>query len=416
MSRLPAWILAALVPLLGIAAARPAPAEEAGASEPLAKHPYFERWTDPETGVESYILTRRAAPVQKAFYYLTPSISADGKWLWFHASFPPSLQWMLAAVSLDPASPRLRLFQQTAGEGGPRVAPEGDAAYVAIRDGIYRQPVDGEIQTIFRMPPDVLQNRHLFSLVTELTVSADGTHFVLDSRIGNRWLLSLVEIKTGELTPLRWFGTCHHHAQFSPVDPTLILLGQGPYRDPMTGDKFDMNIRMWVMDTKLSRYEPVQADLWFNRNSKSCHEWWGPDGRIFWVDYDDGLYECTLADRKRTLFWKHVLLCHAHCDKTLRYYCGDVNPYTWTPEKPCRVFFFDRQTGREIAIASALPVPTMPPRDWRAYHTDPHPHFSPDGRYVIYTTTARGALDVAVAPVAGICQRLDKAGAPARPK
>jgi hypothetical protein len=372
----------------------------------LSRHPYFERWIDPETGVTSFVLSERVAPFQKGLYYATPSISADGRWLWFRAAFPPSTRWMVAAVCLDPDGPRIRLFAAAAGSGSPLVAPRGDAAYVTVRDGIYLQPFDGEVRQVARMPRELVGNRYLFSLVTDLTISADGKHFVLDSHIGGRWLISVAEVATGRVTPLRWFARCHHHAQFSPVDPELILVGQGPWRDPITGDKHDMNIRMWIMDTKLTRYEPVFGDLWFNRNCKSCHEWWSADGLVCWVDYDDGVYECDLAERKRVLVWEHHLLCHAQCDDARRFYCADENPYNRSPERPCRVWFFDRHSGRRIAIASALPAPPLPPGDWRAYHLDPHPHFSRDGRYVVYTTTARGTVDVAVAPVEGVVEKL----------
>ena len=54
--------------------------------------------------------------------------------------------------------------------------------------------------------------------------------------------------------------------------------------------------------------------------------------------------------------------------------------------------FFDRATGRDIDIA-VLPKPVY---ERRAYHLDPHPHFSTAGDCIIYTTTARGMIDVAI--------------------
>jgi len=371
----------------------------------LADHLYFETWTDPQSGVDSFLLEERVAPLQKGLYYATPSIGGNGQWLWFYGGFPPSRQWMLAAVSLDPARPDIRLFPAAAASGNPLLIPEGDAAYVPVHDGICLQPIHGKITEVLRMPKEILQNRHLFQLVTDLTRSADGKHFVLDSRIGSRWLISLAEIATGTVTPLRWFSRCHHHAMFSPIDPDLILVGQGPWHDPVTGDKGEMDIRMWLMDTAMKRYEPVLPDLWFNHNCMSCHEWWAPDGMVCWCDYNEGVYECDLSQRTKQLVWSHPL-CHAHCDPTKRYYCGDENPYHRTPERPCRVLFFDRQTGQEIAIASNMALPPLSPDAWRSYHLDPHPHFSADGEYVVYTTTVRGNVDVAVTPVRGILSKL----------
>ena len=38
--------------------------------------PLFTPWRDPVSGVESFILTTRVAPVQQSFYYVTPSLTA----------------------------------------------------------------------------------------------------------------------------------------------------------------------------------------------------------------------------------------------------------------------------------------------------------------------------------------------------
>ena len=41
----------------------------------LAKSNLFTPWTDPDSGVTSYILTHKVAPVQEAFYFVNESIS-----------------------------------------------------------------------------------------------------------------------------------------------------------------------------------------------------------------------------------------------------------------------------------------------------------------------------------------------------
>ena len=71
----------------------------------LNQHPHFERWMDPESGIESFILKERVAPVQQSFYFTNSSISADEQWLWFYTAFPPNRQRMLGVVSLDPGNP-----------------------------------------------------------------------------------------------------------------------------------------------------------------------------------------------------------------------------------------------------------------------------------------------------------------------
>lgn len=374
----------------------------------LSAHPYFQEWTDPATGAMSYLLHERIAPLQKSPYYITPAISADGKWLWFYAAWPPSRKWYLSAVSLDPKAPEMVRIPGAEVHGNPLVLPEGDAVYLPVDESIYRVNLEGNFQEIVRLPKDLIGSRYFGRLMTGVTLSADGKHFVMDSRIGNRWLISLAEVDTGEVTPLRWFFRNHHHAYFSPTDPKMILIGQGPWNDIVTGDKGSMNIRMWLMDTELTYYEPLFGDLWFGQNCISCHEWWTASGKICWCDYKEGIYETdpAVSPRKRERIWT-TPLCHAQSDPTERFYVGDQNPYHRTGDRPCRVFFFDRQTGKEVAIVSEMALPELDPRLWRPYHLDPHACFSPDGEFITYCTTVRSSVDVAVAPVAQLRSLLD---------
>jgi hypothetical protein len=378
-------------------------------SHPLDDHPYFTRWTDPQTEAESYVLSERIAPIMKAHYFETPSMKGDSKWLWFGALCPPGNAWQVGVVSLDPDDPQIRLIPGAHYTGNPWVDPDGETICVPIDEGIFRFDVEGNWTELFRMPNDVRKNRYLYKLVTDLTVTADGRYFLLDSHVGNRWLLSLVDCQTGELTELEWFHNAHIHCFASPVDPTLFAVAQNHWIDPTTGEKNNMHVRLWFMDTQGTRYEPVFGDLWFGHNCMSCHEWFGPDGTFYWCDYREGIYHCgTGPDRTRELLWNRPSW-HGQTDpSTGRYHVADIRPYTWNP---CQVYFYDAQLQRDLAIASDLPSPLVQGPNWRKWHLDPHPHFSQDGQYVIHTTTApRGEISVAVVPTEPLKERVQTAG------
>ena len=94
----------------------------------LGAHPHFERWVDPESGIESYILSERVAPLQQSFYFVNSSVSPDENWLWFYAAFPPNRQKVLGSVSLDPSNPEITLYPQAGFSGAsPMIAPTSDA-------------------------------------------------------------------------------------------------------------------------------------------------------------------------------------------------------------------------------------------------------------------------------------------------
>jgi hypothetical protein len=381
----------------------------------LDHHPCFTRWADPQSDVVSYVLTEHAAPLQKVLYYITPSIAGPGHYLWFRGCFPPSQARVTGVVDLRPDAKRpIRLFPQSVSNGGPTseatplVTAAGDSAYGAIQEAVYLLGVDGSLREIGRLPKEILQNRYLYRLTTDITMSCDGKHLLLDCHIGDRWLIALMDAQTGEVKPLRWFALDHTHAAFSLHDPKLIQLNQGHGLDPKSGDRYEMDVRMWVMDTDLTRYEPVDPTLWFGRNSRCCHEWWTKSGKLQWCDYDRGIWEMDMTvagPREKQLVWPRPLV-HGQCDASERYIVGDQNPYNWNERLPCGVWFYDRQTKREAAIVTAMPPQPLPWRDFRAYHIDPHPHFSADGEWVIYTTTAFGKVTVALTPTSQLRERL----------
>ena len=74
-----------------------------------------------------------------------------------------------------------------------------------------------------------------------------------------------------------------------------------------------------------------------------------------------------------------------------------------------------RELGRvasgkaQVEIASALEPPEQPGAIGN-FGTHPHASFSSDGSLWTYTATALGRLDVAVAPVRGICECANRTG------
>jgi hypothetical protein len=370
----------------------------------LSSHPFFESRRDPVTGVESFILTERVAPVQQSFYFTNPSVSADGRWLWFYAAFPPGQYRCLAAACLDPEEPAVRLFPGAAFTGSsPIVAPEGDAAYFCSRTSVWRQPLAGDAEPVCTVSDEWIGKRRFDRLATHLTLSADGRLFLLDGAVGGYWFVAVGDRESGGVEILKEFRRHHNHGQFSPTEPALFSLAQDWWNDPVSGRHFPYDHRIWLGTTDLSRWEPLHTCEGFLYGTRACHEWWSADGLMCWTDYAEGAMECDIATGRVTHVWKRPL-CHTHCDPERRYWAADQSPYTWH-DSPCQVLFYDRATGEEIAIASALLEPRWP-RGY--YHLDPHPQFSPSGDVVVYTTTARGGVpDVAIAPLEGILEAME---------
>jgi hypothetical protein len=369
----------------------------------LNQHPHFESWRDPSSDVESFILSKRVAPVQQSFYFTNSSVSPDENWLWFYASFPPNLQRMLGAVSLDPENPEIKLFPQAGFTcASPMVGSESDAALYCMGNSVHKVHLDDSTQVVCTVPEEFIGKRHFSRIATHLTLSADGKYLLLDGDLGNFWWVGLGDMATGEVKILKEFGHHHNHAMFSPTDPKLFVIPEDWWHDKSSGRHFPYDHRLWLMDIDQNRYEVVRPKDWDSgHTANASHEWWSKDGMLCWNDYECGTYECDPYTLEARHVWKRPL-CHAHCSSDRRLWCADESPYKWD-EKPLELLFFDRDSKAEIQIVSAMPKPPLPRN---MYHLDPHPQFSPNDSWVVYTTTVLGKVDVALAPVNKLCSNM----------
>jgi hypothetical protein len=364
----------------------------------LARHPFFSPKADPESGVIRYILTERAAPFHKAFYFMSPSIRGESEWLWFRAAHPPEKSWIVCALRLDPDRPEIRIFPHLRMTGNPWVDPAGDAVFVPATDRVLRQPVDGDVEEILRIDPALVRKRHLFGLCANLSSSSDGRYFLFDSHVGDEFIVWLHDRQSGEPRVVHCFPRKMHHAMFSLHDPELFFINQGPGNDPYTGTRINIESRTWLMDIHGNRLEPLTPDLWFGHNAENCHEWWTRQGTIQFCEYRSGIWEANPYTRERELIWSRPSI-HGQTSPDGTWIVCDENTYAWNEKSPCSVWALHRPTGREVRIASPLPPPPFGRGDWRAWHPDPHPHFSEDGQAMVYTTTELGTLNLAISPV-----------------
>jgi len=364
----------------------------------LESHPFFTRWENPDNGIPSYILTERFAPLQKALYFMEPSMGGDNEWLWFHGAFPPAKRWQLAAVRLDPNNPEIRTFPGMLMEtGNPLVSKDGRWAYTSVTGSIYRQHIDGKWEEVLQPPGELLARRKLHLLVSDITVSSDGW-MLFDSHIGNEFVIWMAKIQTGEWRVLHRLNRKFHHAAFSRHDPRLYFANTGPGSDFNTGQRINIEQRTWVGNRETGSFEPIAPDLHFGKAGQNCHEWWTEQGKIQWCDYNEGVYEVDPISGERQLVWNRPLI-HGQTDVTGRWIIGDENAYNWNERRPCSVWGYDRFTGKEFSIARNIPQPPIEWKEWREWHPDPHPHFSADGSAAIYTTGACGDLNLAICPV-----------------
>ena len=239
----------------------------------IAKHPYFTEWIDPESGIRSYVLTKKLAPLQQSFYFTNSSFSADERYLWFYAAFPPSPinTRVLGVVGMDPDAPFIQLFPETAFlDASPLVTPEGDGVYFFQGRGVWLFRLGQGVEKVCEIDPKYIAGRYLFRGATHLTLSADGKKLLIDGQVGNQWFVATGDLNTGKVEVINEFPRMYNHAQFSPVDPKLFSMAQDWWFDPITGRHTFFDQRIWVMDTDRTFCYPIQPKEWFGRGGEPC--------------------------------------------------------------------------------------------------------------------------------------------------
>ncbi len=376
----------------------------------LDRHPYFTKYADEQSGVVSYILTEHVAALQQSFYFSQPSVTEDGKYLWIMCANPPARYRTLAVVSLDCENPFIRHFPHASPSGScnlPCITPAGDGCYFGIDNAVYKVDVEGAVTKVLEVPLSHFKQRPIERLFTHASVSCDNKYIALDMGVSDKTYVGIGCLETGEVKLLNKFGRMYDHALFSPTDPELILIDQDWWIDSQSGEYFPIDNRMWLLNTKGDRFEPLIPTMFYGRDgSEMAHDYWSRDGYVCWSDYHHGAYECDLKTKVPTLVWRRPI-CHSHTSADRQLFVGDQSPYTWA-KKPCQVLFYDRATNKEIPIFSALPCPA---EFDRFYHQDPHPQFCANDSVVVCTTTVFGGrIDVAITPVAPLLEKCRSEG------
>lgn len=355
----------------------------------------FTPWRDPASGVTSYLLTRRVAPLQQSFYFTNRSMDREGRYLWFYAAFPPGggakSGRTLAVADLREGAVRLvpeAMFRDTS----PMVDPDTGEVFWCWGYSVYRRRPEPEapVSLVGALPESVHRNRRGERLATHLTRSADGKELLLDAHLGDEWWTGTMPLDGGPVEHWQSFDRNYNHAQFSPTDPDLTLIAQDHWIDMKSGEYTFYDRRIWTL-RRGERARPV-----FDHTRKLMHEWWDSDGRHIWyIDRERGTQKVDLQTGEVTTVWP-AGTCHSHASLDGQYVVGDIGTYSWR-DTGCRVAFFNTETGQAIDIVSALPEP-IHSRDH--YHIHPHPQFCAGDAWIVYTTTVRGGqADVAMVRV-----------------
>lgn len=347
----------------------------------------FQPWTDPQSGITFQILSKEIAPLQKGFYFVNDCMSADGRYLWFCCAYPPSLVKTLAVIDLETWEVHHFPDTQFSGES-PFVAPENGHVYWCVGDSIWTRPPDPQAPAtlVNSVPSELIGGRPVHRLATHLTRSADKAEFFVDAGIGLGHIFGTLPIDGSPFVHWHRFDRTHNHAQMSPTDPDVTLFAEEIHRDPITGLTFPITNRLWVIRRGEAPRPILREPRWVS------HEWWDDDGEHAWCVWGNETWRVHVTTGEVEVIGFPHHCWHSHCSHDGRLIIGDSNTKFY---RGCRsgVHFLNRDTGRLLDIVYN---PEMHNYAGRNYHIDPHPRFCSQDRYVVFTTTVRNKVDLAV--------------------
>ena len=359
--------------------------------------PLFEAWSSTDTGLPVWLLREKHAPLQQSFYFVNDCMSRDGRYLWFYCAFPPSGSgaYGRTLARIDTERQQVHHFPETQFQhASPFVDPDTGDIYWTTGHSIWRRSPDPEspAERINSLPEDVVRSRAVTRLATHLSRSADRKEFFVDAAVGAQVVFGTLPVDGGDFRFWHHFDRNHNHAQFSPVDPDLVLFAQEYHSDPITGLRFPITDRMWLV-RRGQAPRPVMPTP-----TVCSHEWWDADGKHAWSVRGKETWRTNVDTGELERIQWPVHCWHAHnsrdgrylvCDSTERFYRGCASS----------VVAMDRHTGATLKI---IDNPGIEGVTGTNYHIDPHPRFCCEDRFVVFTTTARGQVDLALVRTADL--------------
>lgn len=223
----------------------------------------------------------------------------------------------------------------------------------------------------------------VFSSNQKVATAEDGGYgpFVL-------YKLSLQDKSIAPITPMTGFNI--GHVQANPVDPSLILYcwqWEALGRKKLVGDT---PIRIWWVNIDGTDGGPLSQEFGLHR----VHEAWTPDGRFvtFTGDYRFGLHKGkeivgiqSIDGRTQISYDASVWHSHQHMAADNRHWVADL----YNHDDRVLVMFTRSDSGLE-----KTEILFRHGSSWSGQSSHPHPHFSPGGKYILFSTDKTGTPQV----------------------
>lgn len=376
--------------------------------ERLKKSKHFEVYTN-SNGVKTYVLKTHLAEQQSTMYYTSPSISNDGKYMWFWLIIDNKNNLALIDFESDEvlSFPEMEIAESSSMMDVRTgdvywVEPRGSQRRLTDYYRVYKRGTgsNDQIEEINRIPHMVDNCKPPRQVVTHFTYNASRTKFCFDSGhyyTNNKSYLGVVPVNGDPVEHWTSLDRRYNHAQMNPKYDDVMLAVQDYFYDYLgqygeVGEQIAIDNRMWII------YSDGAANPVFPKGNDIYHEWWDADGETLWYMDKKGNYGgkgvCKVSYNYSTrsfgtpeLIWANSL-GHAATDSQSKYLIGDHGHKTFEATDSVRVSFFNIEKQKEIDVVTKMSYP-----GWNA---DPHPHFALGDEIICFTFSKNTGSTIAI--------------------
>jgi oligogalacturonide lyase len=359
--------------------------------------PMPDAWIDADTHHEVIRLTRMPGNNASFYFHNDPFI---GNKMVFYGNGSAGRQ--IYTVDLDNLG-IAPVTSQSSPMNGEIVARHNRSVFYQIRDSVFSTNIDTRKTTlIFVFQADFRGSVSTLNADETLLAgvqSGDEAKEILRrypekhdffDRIYNAHIphtLFTIDLKTGTLKKIHQENTWLGHVQFSPTDANMLMFcHEGPWQ------KVD---RIWLIDVRTGA-----ARLMHKRtvdNESAGHEFFSPDGRTIWFDWQIpkgqtfllGGVDTRTGTEKKYSMTRDEWSIHFTVSPDQRLFAGDGGDSGQVAKaKNGRWIYLFRPEGDHFVSEKLVNM------KYQYYKLEPNVHFSPDGKWIIFRANFEGHEDV----------------------
>lgn len=378
-------------------------------------------WIDSATGHEVVRLTDGPANRETFYFHNNPFVETpakDGYEMLYYGRVDSTSQ--LFRVNLQTRE-IIQLTHHPGRISGEIVAPQRREAFYQCRDSVFAVNVDnGEERLVYVFPPDF--RGHIASVNSTETLLAgvwsapqprrivlyphsssfdssyaQGSPFerIYEAHIPH--VLFTLDLATQSLHKIDSEDNWLNHEQFSPTDSNLLLYAhEGPW------DRVD---RTWVINVqtgekRLLHKRTVPGEI-------NGHEWWAPDGKSVWYDLQIPIGETFYVAgvdlqtnvEKRYAITRDEWSVHFTLSPDQKLFAGDGGDSLQVARARDGMWMYLFRPAGDSLKAERL-VDMRHHNYQKVGGVEPNLHFSPDGKWIIFTGNFEGPREIYAVKVA----------------